>query len=80
MTLSDLPVVSPGSAPPAETVADTAAAPEPAPTASVTPASGEAMGDDQIFTRIERLAGLFEKGILTEAEFAAKKAELLARL
>lgn len=83
VTLSDLPVVSPGSAPPADTAAetaDTAAAPEPAPTASVTPASGEAMGDEQIFTRIERLAGLFEKGILTEAEFAAKKAELLARL
>jgi hypothetical protein len=29
---------------------------------------------------IERLAGLRDKGVLTEAEFAAKKAELLARL
>ncbi len=29
---------------------------------------------------IERLAGLRQKGILNEEEFAAKKAELLARL
>ena len=38
------------------------------------------MTDDQIFSRIERLAELFEKGILKEAEFESKKAELLARL
>jgi hypothetical protein len=30
--------------------------------------------------KIERLATLRQKGILTEDEFAAKKAELLARL
>jgi hypothetical protein len=36
--------------------------------------------DDQIFSRIERLAGLFEKGILTKEEYETKKAELLARL
>lgn len=35
---------------------------------------------DAIFDAIERLAGLREKHILTEEEFAAKKAELLARL
>jgi Short C-terminal domain len=33
-----------------------------------------------IFTTIERLAELREKGILTEEEFAAKKSELLGRL
>ncbi len=36
--------------------------------------------DDIIFTQIERLAGLFQKGVLTEEEFSIKKAELLARL
>lgn len=36
--------------------------------------------DEQIFSRIERLAGLRDKGILSEAEFAEKKAELLSRL
>ena len=35
---------------------------------------------DEIFARIERLAELRQKGILTEEEFAAKKTELLARL
>jgi hypothetical protein len=34
----------------------------------------------EIIATIERLAQLKEKGILTEEEFAAKKAELLARL
>jgi len=33
-----------------------------------------------IFSAIEKLAGLKDKGILTEAEYNAKKAELLARL
>ena len=44
------------------------------------PAVPLAMGDDEIFSRIERLADLRKKDILTEEEFAAKKAELLARL
>ena len=33
-----------------------------------------------IFTAIEKLANLKDKGILTDAEYSAKKAELLARL
>lgn len=36
--------------------------------------------EDDIFAKIERLAGLFQKGILTEQEYSTKKAELLARL
>lgn len=36
--------------------------------------------DNDIFNKIERLAGLFRKGILSEEEFSAKKSELLARL
>jgi Short C-terminal domain len=46
---------------------------EPAP---VTPPASA----DDIFAKLERLAQLREKGILSEEEFAAKKAELLSRL
>lgn len=55
---------------------------QPAPAYMPTPASTPlgAIDDEQIFSRIERLAELFKKGILTEAEFETKKAELLARL
>ena len=48
--------------------------PSPAPAAPVTSSA------DDLFDKIERLAALRAKGILTEEEFAAKKAELLARL
>jgi len=37
-------------------------------------------GADDIFDKIERLAALKAKGVLTEDEFNAKKAELLSRL
>jgi hypothetical protein len=37
-------------------------------------------GEDDIFAKIERLAALHAKGILTDEEFSTKKAELLARL
>jgi hypothetical protein len=43
------------------------------------PASPSA-GEGDIFAKIERLAELRQKGILSEAEFADKKAELLSRL
>jgi hypothetical protein len=33
-----------------------------------------------IFARVERLAELERKGILSQVEFTAKKSELLARL
>jgi hypothetical protein len=36
--------------------------------------------DSDIFSAIEKLANLKEKGILTDSEYTAKKAELLARL
>ena len=36
--------------------------------------------ETDILTMISRLGELKEKGILTDAEFTAKKAELLARL
>lgn len=43
------------------------------------PGSGS-MQEADIFLKIERLAELLQKGILTQDEFAAKKSELLARL
>jgi hypothetical protein len=42
------------------------------------PSASRAEGD--IFVALERLADLRDKGVLTDEEFAAKKAEMLARL
>jgi hypothetical protein len=42
--------------------------------------SRPAAGHEDILAAIERLAGLHARGVLTEAEFSAKKAELLDRL
>ena len=86
--VADLPRIGAPAAPasparPAAASEPVAAAPtsQPAPTVA-TPAAPApaAASDDEIFSRIERLADLKQKGILTEEEFAAKKAELLARL
>jgi Short C-terminal domain len=57
-----------------------AAAPQPAwqPEVQATADAPPAGGD--IFSSIERLAALRDKGIISEAEFAAKKTELLGRL
>jgi hypothetical protein len=37
-------------------------------------------GDNDIFASIEKLAALQSRGILSEQEYASKKAELLSRL
>ncbi len=50
-----------------------------APTPSPSPGSGGEGGDDP-YDAIQRLQELREKGVLTEEEFAAKKAELLQRI
>ncbi|MCA8879960.1 MAG: SHOCT domain-containing protein [Rhodobacteraceae bacterium] len=81
--VADLPVVPPGGgaaepSPPANRPA--AAAPE-------TP-SGPTIADDQpsgvaqsdVFSMIEKLSRLHQQGVLTDAEYETKKAELLARL
>jgi Short C-terminal domain len=89
--VSDLPVVGPGAAsshhqpappPPAaarhESLApfETARPSPPAmPAADPSPAS-----TDDVFGKIERLAALREKNIITAEEFETKKAELLSRL
>lgn len=56
------------------------ATPSPAPAGPPRPPAPDTGASDDIFSKLERLAGLREKGILSEEEFAAKKAELLARL
>jgi hypothetical protein len=71
-----LPMVSvdgvPKSAP--ETRPAPARVPHPEPT------HAETAQETDIFAKIERLADLQKKGILSAEEFAAKKAELLSRL
>ena len=51
--------------------------------AGYTPANnpvGSSGNDGDIFASIEKLAALQSRGILSEQEYAAKKAELLSRL
>jgi hypothetical protein len=68
----------------APAAASTAPAPSRAPAGPETqagpapPSASRAEGD--IFVALERLADLRDKGVLTDEEFAAKKAEMLARL
>ncbi|MCF2442326.1 SHOCT domain-containing protein [Dyadobacter sp. CY345] len=38
------------------------------------------ISEDDIFAKIEKLSGLYEKGHITEEEYKTKKSELLARL
>ena len=51
-----------------------------APVAAHGGSAPQSMDSDSAFATLERLAGLKEKGILSEEEFAAKKAEILKRL
>jgi membrane protease subunit (stomatin/prohibitin family) len=41
------------------------------------PGGGRAVSADEVVATLEKLHGLVEKGILSQAEFDAKKAELL---
>ena len=76
VSVANLPVVSVDGAP--------SNAPEPhaapAPVQPPEPYRAEATQESDIFAKIERLADLQQKGILSSEEFAAKKAELLSRL
>jgi len=71
--LDSLTIVDGGAGP------DRQAAPPPADAASPSAdrVEDEAVG---VFTKIERLADLHAKGVLSQAEFETKKAELLARI
>jgi hypothetical protein len=74
VSVASLPVISPtGVTPPKE-------ASSPAATQPATPPRAEGSPDKDIFAKIEQLAELERKGILTKEEYAAKKAELLGRL
>ncbi|PWR22233.1 SHOCT domain-containing protein [Zavarzinia compransoris] len=70
----ELPPVEPPPAVPVTVFA------EPAPVPAPIPAPAPTAGGLDIFGAIEKLADLKARGILSEAEFAAKKAELLGRL
>ena len=51
-----------------------------APYAAAPSGSGPSGDSDAIFAAIESLAGLHQRGILSDEEFATKKAELLGRI
>ena len=74
------PTAAPAS--PIETIVPEAARP-PVPEAShapVPPPPSTSHGASDVLATLERLAELHRKGVLTDAEFSGKKAELLARL
>lgn len=78
------PKPEPDQSAPARFAPDTGAAKPPLsappPPAPVAGAAASPASADDIFAKIERLADLRSKGILSDEEFAAKKAELLDRL
>ncbi len=80
--LSQLPVVS-GNRPQAQYPQASAPSPQPQPQYSApqhaAPSSG-AESESDIFAKIEKLAALRQKGVLSDDEFNAKKAELLSRI
>ena len=91
--ISELDVIRQGGKEPADTPATEASAATAAPSifassASETPepqqgahpAPEAVRSDEDIFDKIERLAALHAKGILTDQEFEATKSELLSRL
>lgn len=53
---------------------------QPQPPARTTPPASVAAEEADIFAKIERLAALHAKGILSDQEYQSKKAELLARI
>ena len=69
------PVFQPAPPPPAP-VPPAPVPSAPAPAAS----SGAPMSTDDIFAKLERLAELHQRGIITSTDFEAKKADLLSRL
>jgi hypothetical protein len=73
-TVDSLPVVSPVNAPTPAPPAYASNAP-----AFETPAS-QNRSQDELLTALERLGDLRQKGVLSDAEFQSKKAELLSRI
>jgi hypothetical protein len=56
------------------------APPDPSPAPAAGPQAAPAPSSDDVANAINRLKGLLDSGAITQAEFDAKKAELLARL
>ena len=83
--VASLPVVSgPGLGQPAHAAPPPPPPPQPAPAEPFAPppagGSATSLRQSDIMSAIEKLADLHTKGILTQAEFSAKKVELLSRL
>jgi hypothetical protein len=86
--VESLPLVSPAETTPSAPgpAADPASAARPAPAQPTGPAapperaSSAGTGADAVLAALGRLGDLHQRGILTDEEFAAKKAELLSRL
>ena len=73
-TVNSLPIVSGGRT-------QNQTAPYPAqPPANVTASARFTDGQDDVFAKLERLGALRDKGVISDQEFQAKKAELLARV
>jgi hypothetical protein len=75
VSVSSLPIVSMDGAP-----GDPPERRRPPASPMLEPDRGETAQEIDIFAKIERLADLQQKGIVSPEEFAAKKAELLSRL
>jgi hypothetical protein len=87
VTINGLPPLAPAPAPAPASAYTSSFAPSFAPSNNnqnnFVPANNGAMpsaGDSDIFAHIEKLAALQSRGILSEQEYASKKAELLSRL
>jgi hypothetical protein len=76
LRLSEFPVVSPV----ASATADAPATPKSRSATSEPTSPSSPSIENDVLSSLERLGALKEKGILTEEEFSAKKAELLSRL
>jgi Short C-terminal domain len=76
VSVSQLPIVSVDGAP--TKASEPRQTPDPVPQPE--PSRAETAQESDIFAKIERLADLHQKGILSAEEFATKKAELLSRL
>jgi hypothetical protein len=78
--LDSLPRVSETGSPRGFEQSESSPAPAPQPTSSGPTVADTSPAGGDIFSSIERLANLRDKGFISEEEFAAKKTELLKRL
>lgn len=77
---AETPATAPSAATAAPSIFASSALEPAAPQQAARPRPEAPRSDEDIFDKIERLAALHTKGILTDREFEAKKSELLSRL